>query len=185
MTTNIDTSDVCCVALELSKTSWVCAFAVPGDSQAVVHKIKASDVDRLIGILNSSKAKAEHQLGRPLQIVLCYEVGYDGFWLARLLIARGIRTIVFDPASFLMPRRGRRAKTDRLDAEGMTRTLRTWLSGDREVARDVLIPSVEQEDAKRIERERKHLVEAAHQHRRAHQRASGAARDLAYRQTDR
>jgi len=28
------------------------------------------------------------------------------------------------------------------------------------VARDVLIPSVEQEDAKRIERERKHLVEA-------------------------
>lgn len=159
MTTTIDACDVCCVALELSKTSWVCAFAVPGDSQAIVHKIKASDVDRLIGILNSSKAKAEHQLGRPLQIVLCYEIGYDGFWLARLLIARGIRTIVFDPASFLMPRRGRRAKTDRLDAEGMTRTLRTWLSGDREVARDVLIPSVEQEDAKRIERERKYLVE--------------------------
>ena len=58
-----------------------------------------------------------------------------------------------------MPRRGRRAKTDRIDAEGMTRTLRIWLSGDREVARDVLIPSVEQEDAKRIERERKNLVE--------------------------
>ncbi|MGB8113181.1 MAG: IS110 family transposase [Candidatus Sulfotelmatobacter sp.] len=159
MTTNIDTGDVCCTALELSKTSWVCAFAAPGDSQAIVHKIKAGDVDRLIGILNSSKAKAEHRLGRPLHIVLCYEVGYDGFWLARFLIARGIRTIVFDPASFLMPRRGRRAKTDRIDAEGMTRTLRTWLSGDREVARDVQIPSVEQEDAKRIERERKNLIE--------------------------
>ena len=159
MTTNINTGDVCCTALELSKTSWVCAFAAPGDSQAIVHKIKAGDVDRLIGILNSSKAKAEHRLGRPLHIVLCYEVGYDGFWLARFLIARGIRTIVFDPASFLMPRRGRRAKTDRIDAEGMTRTLRTWLSGDREVARDVQIPSVEQEDAKRIERERKYLIE--------------------------
>jgi transposase len=159
MTTNIDTGDIVCAALELSKTSWVCAFAVPGDSQVVVHKIKARDVDRLIGILNSSKAKVEHRLGRPLHIVLCYEVGYDGFWLARLLIARGIRTIVFDPASFLMPRRGRRAKTDRIDAEGMTRTLRSWLSGDREVARDVQIPSVEQEDAKRIERERKYLVE--------------------------
>jgi transposase len=159
MTTTIDTSDVCCAALELSKTSWVCALAVPGNSQATIHKIRARDVDRLIGILNSSKAKAEHQLGRRLQIVLCYEVGYDGFWLARLLIARGIRTIVFDPASFLMPRRGRRAKTDRLDAEGMTRILRAWLSGDREVARDVLIPSVQQEDAKRIERERKYLVE--------------------------
>ena len=159
MTMTIETGDVCCVALELSKTSWVCAFAVPGDGKAIVHKIKAGEVDRLIGFLDSSKARAERQLGRTLQIVLCYEVGYDGFWLARLLMARGIHTIVFDPASFLMPRRGRRAKTDRLDAEGMTRTLRAWLAGDREVARDVHIPSVEQEDAKRIERERKYLVE--------------------------
>lgn len=159
MTTTIDTRDVCCAALELSKTSWVCAFSAPGDSKATVHKIRAGDVNRLIDILNSSKEKAQCHLGRQLQIVLCYEVGYDGFWLARVLIGRGIRTVVFDPASFLMPRRGRRAKTDRLDAEGMMRTLRTWLSGDREVARDVQIPSVEQEDAKRIERERKYLVE--------------------------
>ena len=159
MTTTIDTRDVCCVALELSKKIWVCAFAAPGDGKVIVHKFKAGDVDRLIGLLNSSRAKAEQQLGRTLEIVLCYEVGYDGFWLARLLIGRGIRTVVFDPASFLMPRRGRRAKTDRLDAEGMTRTLRAWLGGDKEVARDVQIPSVEQEDAKRIERERKYLVE--------------------------
>jgi len=159
MTMTIDTRDVCCAALELSKTSWVCAFSAPGDSKATVHKIRPGDVNRLIDILNSSKEKAQCHLGRQLQIVLCYEVGYDGFWLARVLIARGIRTVVFDPASFLMPRRGRLAKTDRLDAEGMTRTLRTWLCGDREVARDVQIPSVEQEDAKRIERERKYLVE--------------------------
>ena len=159
MRTNIDTHDVCCVALELSKTSWVIAFAPPGDAKVAVHKIKAGDVDRLVGILDSSKTKVEKELGRSLQIVLCYEIGYDGFWLARLLIEKGIRTVVFDPASFLMPRRGRRAKTDRLDAEGMTRTLRAWLAGDREVARDVQIPSIEQEDAKRIERERKYLVE--------------------------
>jgi transposase len=159
MTTNIDTRDVCCVALELSKTSWVCAFAVPGDSKVTIHKIKAGDVDRLLSFLSSGNSKAERQLGRPLQIVLCYEIGYDGFWLARLLMARRIHTVVFDPASFLMPRRRRVAKTDRLDAEGMTRILRRWLAGDREIARDVQIPSVEQEDAKRIERERKYLVE--------------------------
>ncbi len=159
MTTTIDIRDVCCVAVELSKSSWVIAFAAPGDAKVAVHKIKAGDVDRLIGILDSGKTRAERQLDRPLQIVLCYEVGYDGFWLARLLIERGFRTVVFDPASFLMPRRGRVAKTDRLDAEGMTRTLRAWLAGNREVARDVTIPSVAQEDAKRIERERKYLVE--------------------------
>jgi transposase len=159
MTTATDTRDVCCVALELSKTGWVCAFAAPSDSRASVHKIKAGDTERLLGLLNNGKAKAEGELGRPVEIVLCYEVGYDGFWLARLLMARGIRVVVFDPASFLMPRRGRRAKTDRLDAEGMTRTLRAWLAGNHEAAREVQIPSVEQEDAKRIERERKSLVE--------------------------
>jgi hypothetical protein len=74
MTTTIDTHDVCCVALELSKTSWVCAFAAPGDSKTAVHKIDAGKVDRLIGILNNGKAKAEHQLGRSMQIVLCYSV---------------------------------------------------------------------------------------------------------------
>jgi transposase len=130
-----------------------------GNSKVAVQKIKASDIDKLISFLNSSKVRAERELGKPLQIVLCYEVGYDGFWLARLLIEKGIRTVIFDPASFLMPRRGRVAKTDRLDAEGMTRTLRAWLAGNREVARDVQIPTVEQEDAKRIERERKYLVE--------------------------
>jgi transposase len=92
-------------------------------------------------------------------MVVCYEAGYDGFWLARLLKARGIRTVVFDPASFLRPRRGRLAKTDRLDAEGMTRTLRAWLSGDSGAARELRVPTVEEEDAKRIGRERKHLVE--------------------------
>jgi transposase len=155
-----DSANVCCVALELSKKSWVIAFSPPPEGgRNSLHQIAAKDISRLLSFLESARLKAEREASRPLEIVVCYEVGYDGFWLARLLIAKGIRTIVFDPASFLMPRRGRRAKTDRLDAEGMTRTLRTWLSGDREVARDVQIPSVEQEDAKRIERERKYLVE--------------------------
>ena len=159
MTKATDARDVCCAALELSKTGWVCALAAPGENRASVHKMKALDTERLLGILENGKAKAERELERSVDVVLCYEVGYDGFWLARLLMARGVRVVVFDPASFLMPRRGRRAKTDRLDAEGMTRTLRAWLGGHREAAREVQIPSVEQEDAKRIERERKALVE--------------------------
>src|SRR5580692_4853360 len=154
-----DIRNVCCVALELSKTIWVCAFAPPGAGRTNTYKLRAGDVDRLLSILDEGRAKAMQTVLGPVEVVICYEVGYDGFRLARLLAARGIRTIVFDPASFLRPRKGRRAKTDRLDAEGMTRTLRVWLSGDREVARDVRIPTVEEEDAKRIERERKHLVE--------------------------
>jgi transposase len=66
MTTTFDTRDVCCAALELSKTSWVCAFSAPGDSKAAVHKIWSGDVNRLIDILNSSKEKTQRCLGRQL-----------------------------------------------------------------------------------------------------------------------
>jgi transposase len=159
MTTHFAVNDVCCVALELSKSTWVCAFAPPESGRASVHKMGAGDVGRLLSILETGRARAMRDVSRSLEIVLCYEVGYDGFWLARLLMARGIRTVVFDPASFLKPRRGRLAKTDRLDAEEMTRILRTWLSGDHAIATVVRIPTVEEEDAKRIERERKNLVE--------------------------
>jgi transposase len=40
----------------------------------------------------------------------------------------------------------------------MTRTLRSWFGGDSSVAREVRIPTVEEEDAKRLCRERKTLV---------------------------
>ena len=159
MPNQIDVRSVCCVALELSQSTWVCAFSPPENQRASVHRMHAGDVNRLVSILEAGRTMAMREASRPLEIVVCYEAGYDGFWLARLLTGRGICTVVFDPASFLKPRRGRLAKTDRLDAEEMTRTLRTWLSGDHSVATAVRIPSVEEEDAKRIERERKNLVE--------------------------
>jgi transposase len=153
-----DVRNVCCAALELSQTSWLLAFAPPDGGRVGTHKIKTNDVERLMYLLREQQIKAEKETARSLSTVLCYEIGYDGFWLARLLNARGLRAVIFDPASFLMPRKGRLAKTDRLDAEGMTRTLRSWLGGDDSVVREVRIPTVDEEDAKRIERERKHLV---------------------------
>lgn len=159
MTDQTDVRDVCCVALELSQSGWVLAFSPPGAGKVSIHKIKTNDVEHLVAVLEVQRAKAERQSSRQFSTVLCYEVGYDGFWLARLLNQRAIRTVVFDPASFLLPRRGRLAKTDRLDAEGMTRTLRAWLAGDSSVAREVRIPTVDEEDAKRIERGRKSLVQ--------------------------
>jgi transposase len=86
---HIETDDVCCAALELSKANWVCAFSAPGDGNAVIHKIKAGDTDHLIRILNSGKTKAERTLSKPLRIVLCYEIGYDGFWLAPVVNCAG------------------------------------------------------------------------------------------------
>lgn len=153
-----DTSSFCCAALELSQSKWMCAFSPPGDVKESLQTFGGGDAERLVAWLEKLRAQSEKSSGKSLQIVLCYESGYDGFWLARLLPTKGIRVVVFDPSSFLKPRRGRIAKTDRLDAEGMTRTLRAWLAGDAAVAREVRVPTVEEEDAKRLLRERKNLV---------------------------
>ena len=153
-----DTADICCVALELSQSKWLCAFAPPEGTKLSLYTVRAGDHAGLVEWLDRQRSRAEVAVGRPQQLVLCYEVGYDGFWLARLLLTLGIRTVVFDPSTFLKPRRGRVAKTDRLDAEAMTRILRSWLAGDHSVAREVRVPTVEEEDAKRLCRERKALV---------------------------
>ena len=89
----------------------------------------------------------------------CFEAGRDGFWLHRLLTAHGIAAYVLEPTSILVNRRARRAKTDRLDAEGMLRVLAAWLGGDRQVCSMVRVPTPDEEDAKRPHREREHLVQ--------------------------
>ena len=63
-------------------------------------------------------------------MVSCYEAGYDGFWLHRLLLAAGITNYVFDPASIAVDQRARRVKTDRIDGEKMLRTLMAYLRGE-------------------------------------------------------
>ena len=126
------TRDICCAALEAEQDELGVLFAVPGDTKATVHKIKAGEVGRLMSILNDGRAKAERELGRPLQIVLCYGVGLR-WLLARLASDRTgyshscLRSGEFFDAASRPPRQNGSA----FDVEGMTRTLRTWLSGDR------------------------------------------------------
>src|ERR1700756_2255572 len=63
-----------------------------------------------------------------------------------------------DAASVLVDRRARRAKTDRLDAAGLLRTLMALERGETQVCRVVRVPSLEQEDARRRSRERARLI---------------------------
>jgi transposase len=67
--------------------------------------------------------------GSPPAITVCYEVGYDAFWLARFLMARGIECLVIDPGNLQVNRRGRRVKTDRVDVKMLLRTLIAWCRG--------------------------------------------------------
>jgi transposase len=91
-------------------------------------------------------------------ITLCYEVGYDAFWLARFLRARGIESLVIDPGSLQVNRPRRRVKTDRVDVKMLLRTLIAWCRGERHVWSLVRIPSIDEEDLRRSHRERSRLV---------------------------
>ena len=92
------------------------------------------------------------------RILVCYEAGYDGFWLARLLTKVGIECRVLDPASLQVNRRARRVKTDRIDALALLRALIAIDRGDRHVCAVVRVPTLEEEDARRSHRERQRLV---------------------------
>jgi transposase len=91
-------------------------------------------------------------------VVSCYEAGYDMFWLHRWLEAQGVDNHVLDPGSLEVSRRARRAKTDRIDAVKMLRALRAYLGGDRKACSVVRVPSIAEEDAKRVHRERERLI---------------------------
>lgn len=157
---NPSTQDCCYVALELSRAKWLVGALLPGRSKVSTALVPGGATDALLDVLDRFAARASREAGRSVPVKVCYEAGHDGFWLARFLLARGVETHVLDPARFLVSRRGRRAKTDRLDVQAMVRTLKAYLLGDRSVCRAVVVPAPEQEDAKRLSRERTHQLAA-------------------------
>lgn len=146
------------VSVELSKRNWLVASLAPGAAKVSLRTIPAGDSAALLSHLRSLEGKASDRLGERAVLRLCFEIGYDGFWLARLLRANDVDTYVMDPASFLVSRRGKRVKTDRIDAEAMIGILKAHLAGDKSVCRVVTVPTPEEEDARRVMRERNDLV---------------------------
>lgn len=138
------------VALELSARTWLLASGV-GMGQALRRKpVPAGDR----GALRRELAAARARCGLPptAPVRSCYEAGRDGFWVHRLLTAEGVTNVVVDSSSIEVSRRARRAKTDRLDAEGLWRLLWRYWQGERQVWHVVAVPSVAVEDARHHER---------------------------------
>ena len=108
--------------------------------------------------LSAARDRVTKDTGQTPAVTLCYEAGYDGFWLARYLEQRGVTCQVMEPASLQVNRRARRVKTDRIDVESILHTLVAWCRGERHVCSMVVIPSVEEEDLRRCHRERDRLI---------------------------
>ena len=145
-------------ALELSKKSWLLAIQFPDREQPSLYPIAGGDAEKLMAKLTQARDRWAKTSGALPMITLCYEVGYDAFWLARFLKARGVECLVIDPGSLQVSRRGRRVKTDRVDVKTLLRTLIAWCRGERHVWSLVRIPSIDEEDLRRSHRERSRLV---------------------------
>jgi transposase len=152
------------VALELSKAKWLVGLHSPMADKVSRHTIAGGDAPALLTLIGAARRRAEAGLGGTVRVVTCYEAGYDGFWLHRLLVAHGIANQVIDPASLLVNRRARRRKTDRIDLAGLLRTLMAWHRGEPQVCSMVRVPSPEEEDRRRRGRERERLVKERVQH---------------------
>ena len=154
----------CVLAIELSKKSWIVAVNTPSSEKISRYTLKACDWKELLKLCERIGTRIARELKKDVELVSCYEAGYDGFWLHRLLEAHGIRNYVIDPASLQVDRRARRAKTDRVDVERLLRSLMAYLRGEPKVWSVVCVPSVAEEDDRRLHRERGRLINERIQH---------------------
>src|ERR1700682_4848671 len=128
------------------------------------HTIAAGDAPKLLALLARLRGRFERLVGGSLNVTVIQEAGLDGFWVHRSLEANDIESHVVDPASIAVPRRRRRAKTDAIDGETLLRTLLAWKRGEPRVCSMVVPPSPEQEDRRRISRERTVLLQERVRH---------------------
>ncbi len=147
------------VSLELSRSNWLITSLSPGKGEKMSkHGVRAGDVAALTRLFADLKRKAQARTGRDYAIITIREAGLDGFWIHRVLEREGIESHVVDPASIATPRRRRRAKTERLDGETLLRALLAYKRGEPRVCAMVVAPSPEDEDRRRLCRERRMLI---------------------------
>ena len=145
-------------AVEVSRKSWTVALHTPNTGRIGLHTVPAADTAALAGLIDRARDALECGHGLRPRVLCGYEAGYEGFWLARRLARLGVEPLVLDPASLPASRKARRPKTDRLDAAGMVRALMAFDRGEPLAPNPVRVPSVEEEDRRRLLRERRRLV---------------------------
>jgi len=152
-----DQASTMVAVVELGFRSWLVAGLVPGLSRQPLKK-QGADAQALLTLLRRWQGEAIKAGSRIERIVVAFEAGRDGFWLARWLRARAIEAYVIHPTSIPVSREHRRAKTDRLDAGLLMRSVLGWLRGEAKHCSMAAIPTIAEEDARRPNREHETLV---------------------------
>ena len=145
------------VAFELGQKDWKLAMTAGFGVDPWVRTVPSGDLRAVERVLREGRRRLAVPTGAP--VMSCYEAGRDGFWIDRALTQMGVRNRVVDSASIEVNRRARRAKTDRLDALKLVRMLVRVCCGERRVWSEVRVPSVADEAARQVSRERTALTQ--------------------------
>jgi transposase len=147
------------ISLELSRSTWLITSLSPGCGEKMSkHSVRGGDVHGLLERFAQLQNKALTRTGTRFPFIVIQEAGLDGFWIHRMLQKESIESHVVDPASIATSRRRRQAKTDRIDGEALIRVLLAYKRGEPRVCAMVKPPTPEEEDRRRLCRERKVLT---------------------------
>ena len=143
------------MALELSEKKWTVAFTTGLGRKPRIRQVPGRDLD----VLGHEVEKAKRRFGLETEtrVVSCYEAGMDGFWVHRALLEVGIENVVVDSSSIDTKRRGRHAKTDRLDASALVTKLVEYGAGNQKIWSVVHVPPEGAEDERHNARELRRL----------------------------
>jgi transposase len=145
------------VAFELGKKEWKLAMTSGFGVEPWLRTVAGGELRAVARVVRDGRRR--FGLAPQARVVSCYEAGRDGFWIHRALAQLGIGNRVVDSASIEVNRRARRAKTDRLDALKLVRMLVRVCYGERRVWSEVRVPTVADEAARQVSRERTTLTQ--------------------------
>ena len=148
------------MAMELSHKKWKLGFS--NGTKNRIRTIDAREWSALLAEIELAKSK----LGCTVdcKVMSCYEAGRDGFWIHRALIAEGIENQILDSASIEVSRRKKQVKTDRVDVLALLRLLIRYIGGEKQALQVINIPTVADEDDRRLNRERERLLKERGSH---------------------
>jgi transposase len=138
------------MAMELSERTWKLLLGTPAHGKLIERNVTGGDLEALWREIAAGKQK----LGLPpdARVASCQEAGRDGFWLHRALEAHGVESLVVDSSSIEVPRKKRRAKTDRIDVRKLYGLLARHMRGEKRVWSVVRVPDPQTEDVRRLSR---------------------------------
>lgn len=150
------------VALDLGQSYWELAVWPREQKDPSTYRLKGPEDLKKLRKLKEHLERIRKEHGEEVKICCCYEATWLGYWLHRWLVRSQVKNVVIAPNSIAEGRKGKQAKTDRLDVRKLVRKLKQYLEGDERTFAPVYVPALDEEAIRERQRERETLKKEVH-----------------------